>query len=241
MFHLQVGSHEDEAVVIARYLASTGQCRIGVIHDASPIGERYRDFLREETRILDLEPARWESIAPLAESAGKQVEALLEARVDAVVYLGLGEAVPPVARELSGRGFAGPCIMNTAGIRGYYGDFARAVDGWLYVDLFSDRNRFLGQLLDRLSLPAEQGLAAAKGYDLGRLVAEGLARATALTREGLVEGLERIKWLPAAQGQDGTLLGFGHCDRGALHGPYLVLRQWLGGRTLEVERPERLL
>jgi hypothetical protein len=73
-------------------------------------------------------------------------------------------------------------------------------------------------------------------YDLGRLVAEALARAPELTREGLKHGLERVKWLPAAEGYDGTLLGFGIRDRGALHGRYLVLRKWVGGHSVEVAR-----
>ena len=43
-----------------------------------------------------------------------------------------------------------------------------------------------------------------------------------------------MKWLPAAEGYEGTLLGFGVHDRGALHGRYLVLRQWLDGESVEV-------
>ena len=42
-------------------------------------------------------------------------------------------------------------------------------------------------------------------------------------------GLEQVKWLPAAEGEEGTTPGFGIQDRGALHGRYLVVRQWRGG------------
>ena len=124
--------------------------------------------------------------------------------------------------------------MNTAGIRGHVGEYALAVDGWVYVDLFSDHNSTLTTLIERLGMAAEDSLRAAKGYDLGRLLAEGLARAPAFTRDGIKVGLERVKWLPAAEGMDGTLLGFGKFDRGALHGRYLVLRQWLNQRSVEV-------
>ena len=79
------------------------------------------------------------------------------------------------------------------------------------------------------------GLFAAVGYDLGLLVAEGLARAPELTTEGVRDGLELIKQVPSAEGRAGTTLGFGHWDRGALHGPYLVLRQWHDGVSTEVE------
>ena len=88
-----------------------------------------------------------------------------------------------------------------------------------------------------LKAPPRQAVWVAKGYDLGRLVAEGLARSTEFTREGVKTGLEQIKWLPAAEGEEGTLLGFGIQDRGALHGRYLVLRQWIDGSTVEVRAP----
>ncbi len=44
----------------------------------------------------------------------------------------------------------------------------------------------------------------------------------------------RVAALGTLDAEEGTLLGFGIQDRGALHGRYLVLRQWQGGRTLEV-------
>jgi hypothetical protein len=42
-----------------------------------------------------------------------------------------------------------------------------------------------------------------------------------------------VKALPAATGHAGTLMGFGNWDRGALKGPYLVLREWRDGRSVE--------
>lgn len=50
------------------------------------------------------------------------------------------------------------------------------------------------------------------------------------------DGLELVKLVPAAEGRGGTTLGFGHFDHGALHGEYLVLRQWRGGTSVEVAR-----
>jgi len=43
--------------------------------------------------------------------------------------------------------------------------------------------------------------------------------------------LERIKCLPAALGTPDTTMGFGHWDRAALKGGFLVPRQWRGGRS----------
>src|SRR3954454_21945100 len=72
----------------------------------------------------------------------------------------------------------------------------------------SDRNVTLNVLSRRLGLAANRRLAAAKGYDLGRLVAEGWARAPERTRSGIRKGLEQVKCAPAAEGYEGTLLGF---------------------------------
>lgn len=232
MFHLQVGSHEDESVVLAQHLAALGGRRVAVVSDRSPIGRRHLHFLLAEAEVLGLRIAATASISPLTENADSEVGELIDAKADAVVYLGLGLSAPAVARALRASGWQGARLMNTAGIRGYQPEFARTIDGWTYVDMYSDDNRTLAALLGRPDRPAGSALFAAKGWDLGRLVAEGLARATERTRDGVREGLEQIKWLPAAEGFEGTLLSFG--NRGALHGRYLVLRRWRDGETVQV-------
>ncbi|MBW8753495.1 MAG: ABC transporter substrate-binding protein [Sphingomonadales bacterium] len=234
MFHLQVGSHEDESLVMARHLKAVGADKVGVVFDESPIGTRHLKYLEDEARIIGLEIVAAAGISPLCEDAASEVDRVLALAPQGFVYLGLGLSAPAVARPLAARGWQGPRIMNTAGLRGYHGDFAQVCDGWTYIDMHSDGNRTLNALRERMQVPPAAAVWAAKGYDLGRLVAEGLARAEDFTREDVKTGLEQVKWLPAAEGEEGTLLGFGIQDRGALHGRYLVLRQWVGGRTVEV-------
>lgn len=234
MFHHQVGSHEDESLLMARHMKMLGAHRVGVVFDQSPIGTRHLQYLEDEAAIIGLDIVAKAAISPLAEDASGEVAQVLAAQPQGFVYLGLGLSAPAVARPLAASGWQGTRIMNTAGLRGYHGDFAHDCDGWFYVDMHSDSNRTLNALREEMQLPPEQALWAAKGHDVGRLVAEGLARAKDLTREGVKIGLEQVKWLPAAEGEEGTLLGFGIQDRGALHGRYLVLRQWVNGRTVEV-------
>jgi ABC-type branched-subunit amino acid transport system substrate-binding protein len=236
MFHLQVGSHEDESLVIARHLAAQGCRRLAVLYDRSQIGTRHFRYLEDEAALLGLEIAGSATLAPEQQDAGEEVRRIVGLEPDAAVYLGLGLSAPAVARALTASGWSGPRIMNTAGIRGYYGDFARIVDRWAYIDMVSDDNATLAAERERRGVPQRDSLALAKGHDLGRLVAEGIARAPELTREGLRLGLEAIKWLPAAEGRDGTLLGFGLHDRAALHGRYLVVREWRDGETVEAAR-----
>jgi ABC-type branched-subunit amino acid transport system substrate-binding protein len=234
MFHLQVGSHEDESLVMARHMKEVGAKRLGVVFDQSPIGTRHLEYLYDEAAIIGIEVVAAEPISPLATNADAEVAAVLNANPDGFVYLGLGLSTPPVAAALTSRGWQGPRIMNTAGLRGYHGDFAQVCDGWFYIDMHSDRNRTLAALREARGVPPEKALWLAKGYDLGRLVAEALAYAPEFSRWGLRLGFEKVKWLPAAEGEDGTLLGFGIQDRGALHGRYLVVRQWVEGRSIEV-------
>lgn len=234
MFHLQVGSHEDESLVLARYLSELGVRRVAIAHDKSPIGKRHLQFFADEADVLGLRIAATVPLAPLAEHADAEINELLEAPPDALVYLGLGLSAPAVARAARSRDWDGPCVMNSAGLRGYAPDFGRIIEGWVYIDMHSDHNITFRTLRQRLAVPIAKSLAAAKGYDLGRLVAEGLARASELTRDGVKDGLECVKWLHAAEGHEGTLLGFGIHDRGALHGRYLVLRQWRDGLSVEI-------
>jgi branched-chain amino acid transport system substrate-binding protein len=234
MFQLQVGSHEDEALVMARHLADIGATRLGVIYDNSPTGTRHLRYLMDEAAILGVEVAAAVGVSPLSDEVDAEVAKVLASDIDGLAYLGLGLAAPATARALQSLKWEGPRIMNSAGLRGYADNFAKVCEGWTYVDMHSDKNRTLRALCERMDIPRQQALAAAKGHDLGRLVAEGLARARSFDREGVRAGLERVKWLPAAEGEDGTLLGFGIQDRGALHGRYLVLRQWRGGETVEV-------
>jgi len=70
---------------------------------------------------------------------------------------------------------------------------------------------------------------------MGRLVGEAVARAHHLTRAGMKQGLERVKQLPATSGREGTIMGFGVYDHGALKGRYLVLREWRDGTTVQIE------
>jgi ABC-type branched-subunit amino acid transport system substrate-binding protein len=227
MFHLQVGSHEDESVLLARHLAALGARRVGVVHDRSPIGRRHVEFFHAEADAVGLGIAGLVGVHPLTTDAHAEVRAVLDAAVDGLVYFGLGLSAIAVADAVRDRGFVGPRVMNTAGMRGHAPAFGAALDGWTYVDMYADDNAVLQSVRPRLD--GAPGPFPAFGWDLGQLVAEGLARAPERTRAGVKEGLEQVKWVPAAEGHEGTLLGFGHHQRGALHGRYLVLRQWRDG------------
>jgi len=232
MFQLQVGSHQDEPRVMAAWLAARGLSRLGIIHDDSPIGGGYLEALEHTARLHGLQVVAGAAIGPTAQAADRQAEQVFARAPDAFAYLGLGHCLPAVNAAVDSAGWGGVRLMSSAGIRGYHPRFARCVEGWVYIDLWSEGNTVLADLKARRHIAERDSFAAAKGYDLGRLVAHGLANAPEASREGVRLGLERTKWLDAAEGEDGTLLGFGRWDRGALHGRYLVPRRWVNGQSL---------
>ena len=70
----------------------------------------------------------------------------------------------------------------------------------------------------------------AYGRDVAALLVSGLKTAKPLWREGLMQGLERVRWLKSAVGQPGTFISIGPFDHSGYKGPYIVLDHLLAGR-----------
>jgi branched-chain amino acid transport system substrate-binding protein len=232
MFHYQVGSLEEEPPTLAARVAQRGHKTLGVIHDASIVGERYRECLGWAATAQGLEIVESVPISPVADDVAGAVDKVRAASPEALVYLGLGAASHNVALALDG--WTVPVVANSALMFGYaMPDWRDAWAGWEYIDTIADDNQLRTGLatVDRRTAAGPIGCAA---YDIGRLVGEAFARADRRDRAGLREGLERVKQLPATSGYEGTLIGFGVCDRAALKGRFLVLRTWRDGKTVQV-------
>jgi hypothetical protein len=202
-FHYQIGSLEDEPSFLAANLGARGLTRVAVEHDRSYVGRRMAGFFEDAAAVAGL---------AVASRAG----------ASAIVSLGMWDT----ARRLAGEHPEQPVVANSALIYGHHDPAAaREWEGWAYPDTYSEANEIYAGL-------GEEGPAVAGYYDLGRLIGEGMARARVLTGRGVLDGLEQVKAMPAASGEPGTLMGFGRCDRGALKGRYLVIREWRGGRSV---------
>ncbi|HEX2384745.1 MAG TPA: ABC transporter substrate-binding protein [Acidimicrobiales bacterium] len=234
MFHYQVGSLEEEPAVLVDVLHSRGIGRVAVVHDRSPVGRHYADWFELARATQGIEVTAAGAIAPLAEDATDLVDRLAASKPDGLVYLGLGVAAHTVAVAVDAAGWHLPVVANSALMFGYVRkDWRPLWDGWTYVDTVSDHNRQRMALRKRSPQTAAGPIGVA-GYDIGRLLGEALVRTDHLTRAGIVEGLERVKRLTASSGRDGTTMGFGTWDHGALKGPYLVLREWRDGKSVEI-------
>jgi len=240
MFQYQVGSLEEEPGLLALHLATQGVRRVAVLVDDSIVGLRCHEFFTPAAQraglTLDVQ-ITFSTEDPV--DYGAIVQSVRSYHPEAIVYLGLWSAAHGIADALAELAWRPRMLANSALMYGHASpEWARAWHGWRYVDAYSDGNTVLRGILARLGeQPGVAAVTAAAAYDMGRLVAEGIASAPAATRAGVKDGLERVKLMPAALGADGTTMGFGNWERAALKGRYLVLREWLAGRSVEVETP----
>lgn len=235
-FHYQIGSLEEEPVVLAQRLDARGLRRPAVVFDRSPVGRRYSECFEAAASTLGLEIVGTVGLAPGTEDATGAVRRARDGDPDALVYLGLGVSSRAVALALTEAGWSPPVLANSALMFGYAQPAWRdGWAGWEYVDIIADDNERRRRLTAEVAALGFGPIGCA-AVDMGRLLAEGIVRADHLTRAGVRDGLERVKRLPATCGHEGTMLTFGYQDHGALHGDYLVLRTWAGGETVQVDR-----
>lgn len=236
MFHYQVGSLEEEPVVLAEYLRGQGHARVAVLYDDTPVGTSYDLWLgRAVARTSDPELVHRASVSPLAEDLRADVETALAPEPDALLYLGLGVAARAVSLAVDAIGWTGPVVTNSALMFGYARpDWRAGFEDWVYVDTISDANPVRAELRERSRMHSASPIGVA-AFDIGRLVGEGAVLADDTSPAAVREGLERVKRLPAATGKPGTTMGFGDWDHAALKGDALVLRVWRGGRTVELD------
>ncbi|MBK5287089.1 MAG: ABC transporter substrate-binding protein [Acidimicrobiia bacterium] len=236
MFQYQVGSLEEEPPLLVARMRERSLRSCVIVHDASVVGDRYREVFGWSARDVGIDVLDATAIDPLSTDVGAVVAKLRTHHPDVVLYLGLGASSHAVATAINDQEWAVPVLANSALMFGYVRpDWHEAWAGWEYIDTIADDNiaRRAFQSLDPRSAASPVGCCA---YDLGRMVGLAMGRAERLDRPGLREGLERVKQIPAASGYEGTLMGFGVRDRGALKGQFLVLREWRDGTTVQVER-----
>jgi len=235
MFHYQVGSLEEEPGFLALHLAAHDLRRVALVDDRSLVGRRYVEFFHAAVARFGIALSTHVQ-APDEADAGGVVARLRETRITTLVYLGLWDVARALALEMTRVGWQPRAFTNSALMYGHANaQWRREWDGWTYVDAYSDDNPVLRAVTARLG--PEHGTApvtVAAAYDMGRLVAEGIASAPERTRAGVKDGLERVKLVPAALGGAGTTMGFGRWERAALKGRFLVLRTWRDGASVEI-------
>jgi ABC-type branched-subunit amino acid transport system substrate-binding protein len=234
MFHYQVGSLEEEPIVLAEHLRNRSIASAAVAYDHSPVGRRYAECFADAAARLRIDVTGSVAVSPLAEDLTPELARLRGGDPGALVYLGLGVAARALSLAVEAGSWSVPVVANSSLMFGYARrDWRPQWEGWTYVDTVADDNPERERL--RASSPrTAAGPVGVAVYDIGRLLGAALARTEHLTRAGVREALHGVKRLPAASGGAGTTMGFGVYDHAALKGPYLVLRRWSDGRTVQV-------
>jgi len=234
MFHYQVGSLQEEPMVLVAHLDRQGISSVAAVYDNSPVGRGYAEALVDACATYEIDITGCAAVSPLTEDATAVIGRLRAGEPQSLVYLGLGVAARAVALAVEADRWPVPVVANSSLMFGYTRrDWRAGWEGWVYVDGISDENAERARLA-QLAPKTARGPVGVAAYDIGRLLGEAVARSAHLTRTGIKESLERVKRIPAATGMDGTTMGFGHWDHGALKGRYLVLRSWVGGRSVQV-------
>ena len=234
MFHYQVGSLDEEPVVLAQHLAQRGLASAAVVYDDSTVGRHYADSFVAAAADNDIEVLASAAVSSITEDLSAVVKRLRDADPRSVCYLGVGMAARPLAVSIKDLAWSVPVVANSALMFGYIRkDWRADWEGWTYIDTIADDNPERVRLKERAPRTAAGSVGVA-AYDIGRLIVDAIARSGHLTRAGLRSGLERVKRMPATSGYAGTTMGFGVWDHAALKGGSLVLREWRGGRSVQL-------
>jgi ABC-type branched-subunit amino acid transport system substrate-binding protein len=229
-FQFQAGYLPDEGPALAYLMAREGRRRVFCFRGEGGYGAAYLEPFLRAAEPLGLTIAGETAIPFGAQDLRAEVAAARASEADAVVAMGLFGAGLPLARAIREAGWSVACHGNCgfALIAALSAEARETLSGWVSTDMFDPHNGTNRKLLDAYA--ARYGVrpasaSAAFGYDLARLMLEGLRLAPELTRAGLRRGLEQVRALPAATGGAGSWMAFGAHDRLALKGPRLFVFQ----------------
>lgn len=232
-FALNQGSLVEEGSLIANFLAHRGAKKVATVTENTAIGAEYLAFLQkaaklEGVRLIDNIP-----ISQVAEDLAPVVAALKTSGADAIVYCGFGVPINRLANAMRGSWSEGkmPLVVFTTGFltTPWLEGGMRACQGMYGVDLYDESNPLTGEFADRFE--ARFGYRSANyytvtGYDIAAVVARGIAYAHPLSPEGVKEGMEQVKYMPAVSGGPRTLISYGPYVRRGWMGPdYLIIRE----------------
>ncbi len=228
-FRMGNGDVGDEPALIVNWLIRNGHRRIAVVSPVSPIGEEYFRYFRQECRRMGVSMAAIESVTNTTstEELAAKFAALRTANADALVWLGYGGLVVSntVRLALDAIGWDPPRIMTTAFMQYIWG--FEQLEGWVGIDQWCPQNprmhRFHERFVARYGEEPWMWPNAIPGlaYDMAAAIVEGLHRAPVLTPQGVKEGLERIRFMPAVTGGPNTHIAAGPFDHQMFKGDWL--------------------
>ena len=240
------GTFCDEAVLMVDHAVDLcGARKLGVIREDNLLGDEYASYLKKRADVRGapfVADVRVGSFidGDVAEAA---VTAVRDAGADAYMYVGFGAnafAVLGASQKLASEGYSASRItmsifMGTIEGLAPYAGLIDNFEGWVGVDQFDERNRTFTGMLDRFEKRLGRRPVhcyTAQGYDMGNVVAHGLATAKPHSRDGLRRSLETIRRLDAAVGGPGNHISFGRYDHRGYKGDYITMRKVVAGKNV---------
>lgn len=229
-FSLSMGSMSDEPIFWADLIATRGLNDIGVLVEASQVGDSYLQSFQRACRHRGLRIRAVEQIPQTAQDVTEQVRALHDAGVECLVHCGFGFGVVLVGFALDGLDWDPPRFMGTSFQNAWLNEIVwNAMVGFVGVDQYDPSNPVGQDFLDcfekRFGRRPEWCVPVVN-RDLAEVLLRAFADARPLSPRGVRDALERVKMLPAASGAPGTRVSFGRYQHRGWQGPgYLVARQ----------------
>ena len=244
-FLTQNGTFPDEARIMVDWLVDSAGCsRIGLIAEDNLLGVELSEEVRSQARRRGVEIAASATLGSFIREADALagIRTLADAKVDGYCYVGFGATafqILAASKQAATDGFDAPRITMSIFMGSIpdlgYGLTPAHYEGWTGVDQYDERNPTFIAMLDRFAARYDgrrpMHCYTAQGYDMGNVVAHGLALAKPLTRDGLRLGLEKVRRLPAAVAGAGNVISFGPYDHRGYKGDYITLRRVRDGKN----------
>jgi ABC-type branched-subunit amino acid transport system substrate-binding protein len=240
------GTFSDEAIIIVDHAVDVcGASRIGIIREDNLLGDEYTIYLKSRAHARGASVVADVSVGSFidGDAALAAVTAMKDAGAQAYVYVGFGAnafAILGASQKLAADGYDAARItmsifMGTIEGLTPYAGLIDNFEGWVGVDQFDERNTTFTSMLDRFEKRFGRRPVhcyTAQGYDMGNVVAHGLARSRPHSRDGLRRGLETIRRLDAAAGGPGNHISYGPWDHRGYKGELIVMRQVRDGKNV---------
>ena len=239
------GTFADEAIRMVDYAVDvSGATKIGVIREDNLLGDEYTSYIKSRAHARGVVVADVAVGSFIDADAGlAAVRAMKDAGAQAYMYVGFGVnafVILGASQKMAADGYDAARItmsifMGTIEGLTPYAGLIENFEGWVGVDQFDERNQTFTSMLDRFEKRFGRRPVhcyTAQGYDMGNVVAHGLARSKPHSRDGLRRGLETIRRLDAAAGGPGNHISFGRYDHRGYKGDFIVMRQVRDGKNV---------
>jgi ABC-type branched-subunit amino acid transport system substrate-binding protein len=246
VFSIPWASIPEDAYLIASWLKSHGHRAVTMTWDSSWHGEEYVAYFRRAASKAGIDilcDKRFSVVSSDEREAimRRTVEQHRRLNPDAIVHFGTGNSNVPWAHIVREEGWDDiPRIQNGGFYQVNFPYSHWALEGWVGVSMWDDDNETLKAFHEayKQRYPDDDVIAVtpepiAVWRDAMSAALEGLVLAPIFTTEGVKEGLERIRGLPAAVGGARQIISFGKWDRRGHKGAdTVVLRRLRNGQSV---------